>query len=35
MRTRTRAEVAWLRVVSEWFDQQAERLDSELANATS
>ena len=29
----TRAEVAWLRVVSEWFDDEAERLDRELAAA--
>ncbi len=33
IRVRTRAEVEWLRVVSEWFDQQAQRLDRELAAA--
>jgi hypothetical protein len=33
VRTRTRAEIAWLRVVSEWFNEQAERLDHELAAA--
>ena len=33
VRVRTRAEVAWLRVVAEWFEQQAERLDRELAAA--
>jgi len=33
VRTRTRAEVAWLRVVSEWFSDQAERLDRELAGS--
>jgi hypothetical protein len=33
VRIRTRAEVAWLRLVSEWFDDQAERLDRELAAA--
>ena len=26
VRTRTRSEVAWLQVVSEWFSDQAERL---------
>ncbi len=31
VRVRTRAEVAWLRVVSEWFAEQAERLDRELS----
>jgi hypothetical protein len=31
VRVRTRSEVAWLRVVSEWFDREAERLDRELA----
>ena len=31
VRTRTRAEVAWLQVVAEWFSEQAERLDRELA----
>jgi hypothetical protein len=33
VRIRTRAEVAWLRLVSEWFDDQAERLDRELTAA--
>ena len=33
VRVRTRAEVAWLRVVSEWFDEEAARLDRELAKA--
>ncbi len=33
VRVRTRSEVAWLRVVSEWFDREAERLDRELATA--
>ena len=33
VRVRTRSEVAWLRLVSEWFDEQAERLDHELARA--
>jgi len=33
VRVRTRAEVAWLRLVSEWFDQEAQRLDRELASA--
>jgi hypothetical protein len=33
VRIRTRTEVAWLRLVSEWFDDQAERLDRELAAA--
>jgi hypothetical protein len=32
---RTRSEVAWLRLVSEWFAEQAERLDGELAAAHS
>jgi len=31
VRVRTRAEVAWLQVVAEWFDEQAQRLDRELA----
>ena len=30
---RTRSEVAWLRLVSEWFAEQADRLDSDLAAA--
>jgi hypothetical protein len=33
VRVRTRAEVAWLQVVAEWFDEQAQRLDRELAAA--
>lgn len=33
VRVRTRSEIAWLRVVAEWFDEQAERLDRELAVA--
>jgi hypothetical protein len=32
---RTRSEVAWLRVVSEWFAEQADRLDGELAAAVT
>ena len=32
---RTRSEVAWLRLVSEWFAEQADRLDGELAAAHS
>ena len=32
---RTRSEVAWLRLVSEWFADQANRLDGELAAARS
>jgi hypothetical protein len=31
VRIRTRSEVAWLRLVSEWFDAEARRLDTELA----
>ena len=31
--TRTRAEIAWLRVVAEWFTDQAERLDRDLTAA--
>jgi hypothetical protein len=34
VRIRTRSEVAWLRLVSEWFDQEARRLDSELTAAS-
>jgi hypothetical protein len=33
VRIRTRSEVAWLRLVSEWFEEQARRLDSELTAA--
>ncbi len=35
VRVRTRAEVEWLRVVAEWFEQQADRLDRDLAAARS
>jgi hypothetical protein len=34
VRIRTRSEIAWLRVVSEWFEQEAVRLDSELREAS-
>jgi len=30
---RTRAEIAWLHLISEWCQDQAERLDRELAVA--
>ena len=33
VRIRTRSEVAWLRLVSEWFEQEAARLDIELTAA--
>ncbi len=33
VRIRTRSEVAWLRLVSEWFEQEAARLDAELSSA--
>jgi hypothetical protein len=33
VRIRTRSEVAWLRLVSEWFEQEARRLDTELTSA--
>jgi hypothetical protein len=33
--TRTRAEVEWLRLVAEWFAQQAERLDTDLDRAVA
>ncbi len=33
VRIRTRSEVAWLRLVSEWFEDEARRLDGELAAA--
>lgn len=33
VRIRTRAEIAWLRLVSEWFDDEAERLDRDLTAA--
>jgi len=35
VRIRTRAEIAWLRLVSEWFDDEAKRLDRDLAAAGS
>jgi hypothetical protein len=31
--TRTRAEVEWLRAVADWYRQQADRLQGELAEA--
>ncbi|HEY3191665.1 MAG TPA: hypothetical protein VGJ61_02695 [Solirubrobacterales bacterium] len=34
VRIRTRSEIAWLRLVSEWFEQEARRLDTELSAAT-
>ncbi len=34
VRIRTRSEVAWLRLVSEWFEQEARRLDGELSAAS-
>jgi hypothetical protein len=34
VRIRTRSEVAWLRVVSEWFEQEARRLDRDLGAAS-
>jgi hypothetical protein len=33
VRIRTRSEIAWLRLVSEWFEDEARRLDSELTEA--
>jgi hypothetical protein len=33
VRIRTRSEIAWLRLVSEWFDDEAKRLDRDLADA--
>lgn len=33
VQVRTRAEVAWLRLVAEWFEEQAERLDRDLVAA--
>lgn len=33
VRIRTRSEIAWLQLVSEWFEQEARRLDSELTSA--
>jgi hypothetical protein len=34
VRIRTRSEVAWLRLVSEWFEDEARRLDSDLTAAS-
>lgn len=34
VRIRTRSEVAWLRLVSEWFEDEARRLDGELTAAS-
>jgi hypothetical protein len=34
VRIRTRSEVAWLRLVSEWFEHEARRLDGELRTAS-
>jgi hypothetical protein len=31
--TRTRAEVEWLRAVADWYRQQADRLQGQLADA--
>ena len=33
VRIRTRAEIAWLHLVSEWFEEEARRLDSDLTEA--
>jgi hypothetical protein len=33
VRIRTRSEIAWLRLVAEWFDSEAKRLDGDLASA--
>jgi hypothetical protein len=33
VRIRTRSEVAWLRLVSEWFEEEARRLDRDLGAA--
>jgi hypothetical protein len=33
VRIRTRSEIAWLRLVSEWFEAEARRLDGELTAA--
>jgi len=33
VRIRTRSEIAWLLLVSEWFEQEARRLDSDLTEA--
>ncbi|MDX6606242.1 MAG: hypothetical protein QOD14_782 [Solirubrobacterales bacterium] len=34
VRIRTRSEVAWLRLVSEWFEQEARRLDGQLGDSS-
>ena len=34
VRVRTRSEVAWLRLVSEWFEEEARRLDRDLQTAS-
>ena len=34
VRIRTRSEVAWLRLVSEWFEEEARRLDRDLRTAS-
>src|SRR5215217_3280770 len=34
VRIRTRSEVAWLRLVSEWFEQEAQRLGRDLQTAS-
>jgi len=33
VRIRTRSEIAWLHLVSEWFEEEARRLDSDLTEA--
>ena len=33
VRIRTRSEIAWLHLVSEWFEEEARRLDSDLSEA--
>ncbi|MSO41252.1 MAG: hypothetical protein EXQ70_05050 [Solirubrobacterales bacterium] len=33
VRVRTRSEAAWLRVVAEWFEQQADELEQSLGAA--
>jgi hypothetical protein len=34
VRIRTRSEIAWLRLVSEWFEEEAKRLDRDLGAAS-
>jgi hypothetical protein len=34
VRIRTRSEIAWLRLVAEWFEAEARRLDGELTAAS-